>query len=575
MRRIGLIPPLYALALAAAVTAPLAAPGYLLIRDAVSTPRSYVTDAALGVGEAAPRAVPQDFFIAVMTVLVDGGVLVKMLLALGLWLAGWGAARLAAQLVPAAGIPGELVAATIAIWNPYVAERLLQGHWSLLVGYGCLPWIALTVIRLRTATNLGAWCPLAFWIAVAGLTPTGTVLALIVGLAAATDRRSRVGVLAISVLAAMPWLVASGLGAAVPAGDAAGVHAFAARAEPGLGTLGSLVSLGGMWNASAVPASRTTLFALVFSVVLLIVVAVGAAVLWRARKALGLLGIAVAAVIIPALLATGPGLTLTTWLITEVPGLGILRDGQKWVALAMPAYAVAGAAAVIAVRERSSQYLAAGLACAALIFTLPDLAWGVGGRMTAVKYPSGWNAVAAHINADPHPVAVLPPETMRQYPWGPSSIPVLDPFPRWIRADTVSSGDLRVDGHDVRGDGTRGRQVEELLRAGAAPRELAAHGVGWVVVQADTPGQQAVSSKTLAQLDTAYRDGDIALYRVPGPWNPIAAPPGRRAAVIAAHLVWIALLAAGGVAVLRRQHARQVGSGGTQDPKICTPDSDN
>lgn len=246
-----------------------------------------------------------------------------------------------------------------------------------------------------------------------------------------------------------------------------GVHAFAARAEPGLGTLGSLASLGGMWNASAVPASRTTLFALVFSVVLLIVVAVGAAVLWRARKALGLLGIAVAAVIIPALLATGPGLTLTTWLITEVPGLGILRDGQKWVALAMPAYAVAGAAAVIAVRERSSQYLAAGLACAALIFTLPDLAWGVGGRMTAVKYPSGWNAVAAHINADPHPVAVLPPETMRQYPWGPSSIPVLDPFPRWIRADTVSSGDLRVDGHDVRGDGTRGRQVEELLRAGA------------------------------------------------------------------------------------------------------------
>ncbi|MDM2036304.1 hypothetical protein PP334_20540, partial [Mycobacteroides abscessus] len=84
-----------------------------------------------------------------------------------------------------------------------------------------------------------------------------------------------------------------------------------------------------------------------------------------------------------------------------------------------------------------------------------------------------------------------------------------------------------------------------------------------------------VSSKTLAQLDTAYRDGDIALYRVPGPWNPIAAPPGRRAAVIAAHLVWIALLAAGGVAVLRRQHTRQVGSGGTQDPKICTPDSDN
>ena len=36
---------------AAAIAAPLAAPGYLLIRDAVSTPRSYLTDAALRRGE--------------------------------------------------------------------------------------------------------------------------------------------------------------------------------------------------------------------------------------------------------------------------------------------------------------------------------------------------------------------------------------------------------------------------------------------------------------------------------------------------------------------------------------------
>ncbi|WP_078307411.1 MULTISPECIES: hypothetical protein [unclassified Mycobacterium] len=544
--------------MAAAITAPLAAPGYLLIRDAVSTPRSYLTDAALGVGEAAPRAVPQDFFIAIATSLVDGGILVKALLAVSLWLAGWGAARLAAQLVPDAGIPGELVAATIAIWNPYVAERLLQGHWSLLVGYGCLPWVALTVIRLHTATSIGAWCTLAFWIAAAGLTPTGTVLALIVGLAVSSDLRSRLGVLAISLLAAMPWLVASGLGTAIPAGDQAGVHAFAARAEPGLGTLGSLASLGGMWNASAVPASRTTLFALAFSAVLLVVLAVGVVVLWRTRTALGLLGIAGAAVILPALLATGPGLSLTTWLITEVPGLGILRDGQKWVALAVPGYAVAGAAAVTAVRERSAQLVGAGVACAALILTLPDLAWGVGGRVESVVYPAGWHTVAAYINAEPHPVAVLPPETMRQYPWGPPSIPVLDPFPRWIRGDAVSSGDLRVDGQDVRGDGTRGRVVEQLLRTGATPRELAAQGIGWVVLQAKTPGEQEFSSTTLAQLEPVYRDGDIALYRVPGPWESIGASPSRRNTAIAAHTIWVALLAAGVLAGgLRLTHRRR------------------
>ena len=124
--------------------APLLEPGYLLLRDAVSTPRSYLSDAALGLSEAAPRALPQDFAVALASHVLDGGVVVKVLLVAGLWLAGWGSARLAAAVLPDAGAPGQFVAATLAVWNPYVAERLLQGHWSLLVGYGCLPWVAAT-----------------------------------------------------------------------------------------------------------------------------------------------------------------------------------------------------------------------------------------------------------------------------------------------------------------------------------------------------------------------------------------------------------------------------------------------
>ena len=149
-RAVRWVVPGYALILAVTVTAPLLAPGYVLLRDAVSTPRSFFSDAALGLTEAAPRAVPQDFLIAALTTAVDGGLAVKVLLIGGLFLAGWGAARLAATVVPDAGVAGQLVAATLAVWNPYVAERLLQGHWSLLVGYGCLPWTAAAVVRLRS-----------------------------------------------------------------------------------------------------------------------------------------------------------------------------------------------------------------------------------------------------------------------------------------------------------------------------------------------------------------------------------------------------------------------------------------
>ena len=65
-----------------------AGPGYLLHRDAVSTPRSHLSDAALGLGGAAPRAVPQDFLIAVTSTVLDGGFVVKALLLAGLVCAG-------------------------------------------------------------------------------------------------------------------------------------------------------------------------------------------------------------------------------------------------------------------------------------------------------------------------------------------------------------------------------------------------------------------------------------------------------------------------------------------------------
>lgn len=68
--------PGYALVLALLVVGPLLRPGYLLLRDAVSTPRSYLSDTALGL-TAAPRAVPQDFAVALASHLLDGGVVVK------------------------------------------------------------------------------------------------------------------------------------------------------------------------------------------------------------------------------------------------------------------------------------------------------------------------------------------------------------------------------------------------------------------------------------------------------------------------------------------------------------------
>ena len=532
--------------LALLVTAPLLAPGYLLIRDGVSTPRSYLSDAALGLSEAAPRALPQDFAIGLATDLVDGGLVVKALLVAGLVLAGWGAARLAAAVVPGAGVAGQLVAVTIAIWNPYVGERLLQGHWSLMVGYGCLPWVATTMLRLRTS-EVAPWfevCALVFWIGLAGLTPTGLMMAATIAvtcLFAPGAGRPRWWCAAValgaSVLVALPWLTAAAMARSLSSTQAEGVGAFAARAEPGLGTLGSLASLGGMWNADAVPASRATAFAIASAVVLLVVVALGLRTLVGRPAAVPLLILAALAVVVPATMATGPGMAVAEAAIRALPGLGVVRDAQKWVALAVPAYSLAGACAVVALRQRIPAAATAVVCCAALLATLPDMAWGVGGKMSAVQYPPGWARVAALIDADPRPVAVLPVDSMRRFAWA-GDAPVLDPLPRWVRADVLTTGDLTIGGRTIPGEGNRARDVQQLLLTGGDRDRLAAAGVGWVVVE--NIWNTGWSAPVLP-LPVAYRDETLTLYRVGGN-HPGAAGRG---IMLAVHWVWLSAIAAG------------------------------
>jgi hypothetical protein len=348
-----------------------------------------------------------------------------------------------------------------------------------------------------------------------------------------------------ALMAALPWLTASALGSSLTAHTAAntlGVNAFAPRAEPGLGTLGSLASLGGIWNGDAVPASRATPFAVLSALVLLGVVIAGLPTVARRKTALPLLVLAAVSVLAPATLATGPGLHALRALVDALPGFGVLRDGQKWVGLALPGYALAGAGAVMTLRRWLRPPVTAAVCCLALTLALPDLAWGVGGRVSAVRYPAGWPAAAAAINADPRMVAVLPAGTMRRFAWtGPA--PVLDPLPRWLRADVLATGDLAISGVIVLGEGNHARDVQTLLLAGSDPATLARAGVGWLVVEADSAGDMGGAARTLDALAPVYRDNQFALYRIGG--DTAGASPARRRATMIAHLAWLAMLIVG------------------------------
>lgn len=545
------------------IVGPLAGSGYLLLRDAVSTPRSYLTDSALGLGAAAPRAVPQDALLAVFSPVVDGGILVKAILIVALWSAGYGAAVLARRFV-SASTGAQLVAATLALWNPYVAERLLQGHWSLLAGYAALPWTALAAARIRTATgatessttqrfgSLGGWAALTASFAAAGLTPTGSLLAAVIGLAL-IGRRALLPATVLWVATCAPWLTATALGSGAEPSDPAGVSAFAARAEPWLGTLGSLAGLGGIWNGEAVPASRTTPLALIGTLLLLSIVALGVRAVWAlSRDGRALLVIAAVAIVLPALGATSWGLGAGEWLMVHVPGAGLLRDTQKYVALAMPAYALCAAAACRTVAAASRRLLTAALFILLIALPMADLAWGVSGAMRPVHYPAGWQQVIDHIDA-PGDIAVLPGGMFRRFPYS-GTAPVLDPAPRILPHDVLQTGELRVRGYAVTGEGNRARTVEEALLRGAPAADLAALGVGWILIERTTPGPLGTSENTLATAELEYQDSDLSLYRVLSPASLDTATPAQRRISAAAHLLWAGLLLAGLIAAALRPY---------------------
>src|ERR1700691_5862981 len=149
----------------------------------------------------------------------------------------------------------RLAAGVFYAWNPFVGERLIIGQWALLLGYAGLPWVLRAVIRpdeppWRWTGRLG----LALLPAVIGGFAAMAITALVVVPAVLLSRfdRARRTAIALAALAvgSLPWLIPS-LQHAVYA-DPASVAAFAARADTPFGTIGSLVMLGGGWNAQTV-----------------------------------------------------------------------------------------------------------------------------------------------------------------------------------------------------------------------------------------------------------------------------------------------------------------------------------
>jgi hypothetical protein len=194
-----------------------------------------------------------------------------------------------------------------------------------------------------------------------------------------------------------------------------------------------------------------------------------------------------------------------------------------------------------------------------IVAPLPDLAWGVGNKVTVSTYPTDWQRVAELIPADEGDVLLLPTGMNRLYEF--TGHVSLDPAPRMLRADVLQTGELMVGGRAVDRTESRATAAESALLSGASPAELAELGVGWVLVE----GRLAADSPARPTLDAATEvfDGDdLRVYWIEGA-RPVSASTADRVAVWSAHLLWIVLIANGFVAIVlkwahRSAHRKKV-----------------
>ena len=485
---------LWSLVLAVVVLGPALGPGYLLVRDMVWVPDLALRPDLLGLGSGLPRAVPSDAVVAVLDEVVPGMLLQKVVLVTALAAGGVGAARLLDRDGQPAGLVIRLVAASAYGWNALVAERLLMGAWPVLVGYAVLPWLLASARRWRSEGRL-PWSLLV--LAPLGCLSASAGVATAVAVVAAAAGRGRT-VRALLLVAAVnaPWWVAGLLHASSATSDSAAAEVFALRGEGSVpGPLAAL-TLGGIWNTSVQPGSRTGVLGWVALVSLVGLAAVGVRSWWQRTGARDRTTLLVCwAVGFGAALLTWLAPTLVGWTSEHVPGAGLVRDGARSLVLCAPLLVVLVAEGVRVARARVVKIARVALAVGAVLLPvalLPDLALGVSQRVEPADYPAAYAEARVLLEDSPGDVLVLPLTSYRAPEWNHGR-PVLDPVGRYLTPDYVASDVLVIDDVPLSGEDPR---VVDAARALAlpSPREradaLAGLGIGAVVVDStseDTP----------------------------------------------------------------------------------------
>ncbi len=456
-------------------------PGAILNLDFVLLPHAPVPDGVWGLGPDLPRRTPLLLPLAWLDPVIGSVTAGKLLAVACLAAAFVGASRLAGPIGWWRWSAGLVYAA-----GPFALTRLAVGHLFVLAAMAVLPFVLRDLLdpdrdprRLyRGALALGLTG------AMGGLLAGAAVVAGLAG--RRVPARRKVWLVAVVAAAQAPWLV-PGLVVQSLGLDLATSRGFATDLTGPGGAIGLLAG-NGFWQADYQVGRGGGALVPLLGVGLLALAARGHRRLDADLRRLGPLAALALVVVIASGWEPVEGVYQT---LTALPGVAVLREGQRLLVLYVLWAAVAAAAGA---RPTSSPSRLPGELQRVLPFVVATalvapVLWGAGGQLRSVQLPDGWEGVRTAVRSEPGTVLALPWFQYLELD-AAGGRNVLNPLPLWLGGDVIRSSDPRLPGQVAR---ERGDPREPLaatlvarnLRGEPIAGDLAQLGVRWVVVLLD------------------------------------------------------------------------------------------
>jgi len=275
-----------------------------------------------------------------------------------------------------------------------------------------------------------------------------------------------------------------------------------------------------MWNTDLAPPGRSSWVWVPSFIAVLVVATIGWAALRRGEESRRHLGVLLAAAL-GLLLAGGTTFPITgavvRWAAIHLPGGGLLRDSQMFVAplaLAMAIGFGAGLARLTPSERPRKERVALGVALvAAAVSLVPTLAWGAGGELISARYPPDWDRARAILAADPEPgrMLVLPWHLYFAQAWNGGRV-VLDPAQRFFSRPALTTERLELRSGTLPSEDPLPRRADRIVASGRAiGPSLPGLGVRYVLLlkEADWRRFQGRTAGLHRVLDTA----ELSLFR--------------------------------------------------------------